>query len=193
MSIWASKTTSEMAHALAHYYDGQYEWRNPTVYIRSSGGKYTEPKDHIVFPNKEAFDNAWSDLQSWGEMIYLSDAYDDYSVPTTYVKIRKMLVTPSTRTKRVFSKNPQTSYSLSVQTTSILRNTQIRRQHGMTKEQATKLQSIADAENKKTVEIIKLLLDILDDDADRKVYGAGEDAINIIKKHCKITGVDNHG
>jgi len=100
-------------------------------------------------------DRAWADLQQRGKRVYIKDSRDQ--PPITYVQIGKNLITPSTRTLGVFGSNPETTYALSVQTTSILRNS-LRSKQDISDQQAAQLQDIAATRTANTMAKINAIL-----------------------------------
>ena len=170
-----AKTTIGFAKELAAYYGGSYTWRNPTVWSRSTGGKYADPSAHIVFDSEEKANDVWADLEKHGKRVYIKDSPD--SAPRTYIKIGGLLITWSSRTRGAFSNNPETEHSFSVQTTKILNN-YLRTKQDITDQQAASLQDIANTKNANATEMIKAIMNVFRGEQEVKQIIAQSQKIN---------------
>jgi len=173
-----AKTTIGFAKELAAYYGGRYTWRNPTVWSRSTGGKYADPSTHIAFDSKEKANDVWADLEKHGKRVYIKDSPS--SAPRTYIKIGGLLITWSSRTRGAFSDNPETEHSFSVQTTKILNN-YLRTKQDITDQQAAALQDIANTKNANAMEMIKAIV---------AVFKGEEEVKQVIAQSQKIAPQD---
>lgn len=170
-----AKTTIGFAKELAAYYGGSYTWRNPTVWFRSTGGKYADPSTHVEFDSKEKLNDVLIDLEKHGKRVYVKEHPD--SAPRTYIKIGGLLITNSSSTRGPFSDNPQTKHTLSVQTTKILNN-YLRTKQDITDQQAASLQDIANTKNANATEMIKAIMGVLQGEQEVKQVIAQSQKIN---------------
>jgi len=153
-------STTAFANGIASYYGGKYVWRNPTKWMRSSGGSRVDPSDTVQFSNVQDRDAAWEDLKTRGKKVYIQDRHMDHA-PHMYLQFGSILVEKKTGTRPgAFGDKPEWVYELLFQTTSILRN-YLRIKHDITDQEAATLRDIADTKTKNTIEKLKNILQIL--------------------------------
>jgi hypothetical protein len=152
-------TTRDLGHQIALHTNGKYSYRRGLTWTRGSGGRYKDPSDFIVYPDKDAFDDAVAWVASKGNKIHFKDHYRDKNVRTGY-KIGKFLITDGTSTLGVFSDNPVHTYALSIRSAAAL-GSGGRVVQDLTDQQAAAISDIAATKTQNSMELIAAMLNIL--------------------------------
>lgn len=157
------------AQKVATYFGGRYYFKHSLVWSRSTGGKYKEPENFVIFKSVKERDRALAELAQKGKRIYVKDSV--YSAPLEHVKLGSTLISPDgTQTPK-----------LAFQSAAILKNNNIRTVHNITDQEAASLRDIADTKNANAIAGIKAFM---------AVFKSQEEMKQAIDNSKKITPQD---
>lgn len=113
----SAPTSTAMAKKLALYTGGSYEWRHPTTWATSHGGRHRDPSDHVGYPSRGNLENAWGMLRDMAEEVTYLDHLDSERKALKFGKylLERATVTSLSGTGRV-------DFLLSVRTFDSLKN-----------------------------------------------------------------------
>lgn len=171
-----ASTASDMSKQLALYTNGYYRWKNPTVWTTGYGIRYKDPADYVEYNSKEDYESAMDWFKTNGKQVHYRDETKNLQ---TAIQIGRYLIEPATTTRGPFSKNPETTYQVSVRTTGALGNLRVKQD--ITDQQAAALKDIARTRNDNSMNAIRMMLSVLQGEQDLKA---------VIDNSKKITPAD---
>lgn len=185
-----ASTTRDMTDQIAMQTSGRYLHRGGRTWTTGYGDRYKDPTDHIQYPTREAYDDAWAWLESKGKKVYYRDSFKTLQ---TAIQIGRYIAEPASVTRGAFRGDPQTDHLISVRTAKVI-NQAVRTQVDMTDQQAAALKDIADTENANAMAQIQAMLAILQGQDDvKKVIASSQklDPRDKAKLDAIISGAQN--
>jgi len=158
-------TAKAMSQQIAVQTNGETTWRPGTTWTSGRTGiRHRDPQDHIVYKDKQSYDDAWQWIESKGKKVHYKNNFDDLR---TAIQIGSYIVEPSSRTRSPFGAKPETEHSVSVRSVKAI-GQPTRTKQDITDQQAAAIRDIANTRGENAMKMIQALIDVLDGEEDVK-------------------------
>jgi hypothetical protein len=158
-------TAKDMANQIALQTNGDATWRPGTTWTSGrTGTRHRDPQDHVLYKDKQSYNDAWQWIESKGKKVHYKNNFDDLR---TAIQIGSYIVEPSSRTRSPFGAKPETEYSVSVRSVKAI-GQPTRTKQDITDQQAAAIRDIANTRGENAMKMIQALIDVLDGEQDVK-------------------------